>query len=274
MSDSDNYKFEHELSWEEKARLNPLYSIMSDDFLKSSSTDFKEDELDKFYLQGMKFWNKWFAPIFENSVNLRGLTIIEYGVGMGRLLNQPAQFGANCIGIDISEDQLNNAKKYCPNSEIIEFKLLKPKEQISINSNLANFVYSYAVLQHIKQTSDFKFAINEMCRLTAPGGLLKFQARSLNRYAKKGRYSCCRSLSFENFSIVFYFKKISKFFWLPVVRIFKHTHWSGAGSFYSVQGIIRLLKSNGMQLLNVEFDAIGNIIWITSVKESIKNSKA
>ncbi len=70
MESSDNFKFKHQLSWDDKAKLNPLYAIMSDDFLKGSSTDFKQEELDKFYLKGSKFWNRWFAPVFESSDDL------------------------------------------------------------------------------------------------------------------------------------------------------------------------------------------------------------
>jgi ubiquinone/menaquinone biosynthesis C-methylase UbiE len=241
-------KFKKDINWEEKARKNPLFAIMSDDIFKSSGDEPTTEELQLLYAQGEKFWKKWFAPLFWDKTDTKDLSLLEYGCGMGRIINYPAPHFGKCYGIDISETQIEYANKYCPNRADVTFSLLeKPELTIPLKENVVDVVYSYAVLQHIQQRSSLVKAISEMSRVLKKGGKLKVQIRSTHNYLSSGKRSVYKSTVFENYTLAFYTRNIS-FLPIPVIRLIKHTNWSGAGCFFSVSGFRDLLQDHNVRV--------------------------
>lgn len=262
----DLEKFKKDINWEEKARSNPLYAIMSDDVFKGSGDEPTMEELTILYSQGEKFWKKWFEPLFWDKQSTKDLVLLEYGCGMGRIINYPAPHFAKCYGIDISERQIEYANKYCPNRSQVTFSLLeKPSLSIPLKDAEVDVVYSYAVLQHIQQRSSLVKAITEMARVLKKSGKLKVQVRTTHEHLSIGKRSSYRSTVFENYTLAFYMRKIS-FFRFPVIRLIKHTNWSGAGCFFSIGGFQLLLKEAGIQVDAIEFDVKHNVVWIEGSK--------
>ena len=82
-----NKSFKHKISWNEKAKINPLFAIMSDDiFANVNIKDISKDQLDVFYSKGKVLWDRYLAPYFLS----KHKNVLEFGCGMGRLLLQPA----------------------------------------------------------------------------------------------------------------------------------------------------------------------------------------
>lgn len=263
---NDIDKFKKDFNWEDKARINPLYAIMSDSVFKDSGGEPTEEELRVLYSQGKKFWNKWFAPLFWDSDGTQDLVLLEYGCGMGRIINYPAKNFARCYGVDISEVQIDFARRYCPNRAGVTFLTLRQHDHsIPLEDDTVDVVCSYAVLQHIEKRISVVKAVSEMARVLKKKGKIKLQIRTTNGYLSGGKRVFYKSFVFEGHTLVFYFRRIS-FLWIPVIRIFKHNNWSGAGSFFDVNALIRLLKKNAIRTNAIEFDIAHNVVWIEGCK--------
>lgn len=259
-------KFKKELTWEEKANENPLFAIMSDNIFEDKSKEFNANDLATFYKKGELLWKRYFSDLInEENVALQK-TVLEFGCGMGRLLANPASMGYNCIGLDISETQLELAKIHFPIKENVKFIKVNSKKQFEIASGSVDVIYSFAVFQHIKYLSDFYFSLSELARLLKKGGLIRIQFRAPNKYTTNFKASGFKVLNFEKQSFIFYWKKLFGFP-LPVLRRYKHNHWGGAGCFVSEKSISIFLEKNGLKITTIQFDIEGQqIIWITGQK--------
>lgn len=261
--------FKDDLSWEDKAKLNPLFAVMSDEIFKDSGSQFSENQLAVFYDQGRRFWNLWLRQIVwdKTSEEIRNTKILEYGCGMGRIINQAAEMGMIASGVDISQSQLTYAREFCPNSNRIDFLLLDQEARIPVSDNHFDIVYSYAVLQHIKHSSALKKSIAEICRVVKPAGLLRIQVRSQHYYLSNFQYKWFRSINFEESSLCFYLRKLGPVY-LPVVRKVKHTNWVGACASFSVATLLNEFKKGGVDIKQIEFDSENKLVWLTGRKLS------
>jgi ubiquinone/menaquinone biosynthesis C-methylase UbiE len=261
-------EFKDDLTWEEKARLNPLFAVMSDEVFKDSGTEFNEQQLKTFYEQGERFWKKWLRQMLwdKSEDEIRNTSILEYGCGMGRIINQAAAMGMKAAGLDISSSQLEYARNFCPNAKNIDFLLLDEKGAIPVGDGAFDIVYSYAVLQHIKQSSALESAISEICRVVKKGGLVRVQVRSQHAYLSYLQYKWFHSINLETSSWCFYLRKTGPIY-LPVIRKNKHTNWVGACANYSIATLLKRFSSQGVAVNQIEFDAENKLVWLTGIKK-------
>lgn len=259
-------KFKKELTWEEKANENPLFAIMSDNIFENKSKEFDVYDLSTFYKRGKLLW-KWFFSDLVNEDDFSSKnTVLEFGCGMGRLLANPALMGYKCIGLDISETQLELAREHFPVKENTRFLKVDSKKQFELPSESADIIYSYAVFQHIKYLSDFYFSLGELTRVLKKGGLIRIQFRAPNKYATKFKSFGFKTYNFENQSIIFYWRKFLGLA-VPVIRLYKHDHWGGAGCFVSEESIIKFLEKKGLKIKMIQFGVDGQqMIRITGQK--------
>lgn len=261
--------FKKEMTWEQKANENPLYAIMSDDVFENKSTELNQDDLTLFYKKGELLWKRYLSDLInENEVPI-GSTVLEFGCGMGRLLANPAGMGYNCIGIDISETQLSLAKIHFPEKSKTKFIKVDSKTAFDLPPESIDLIYSFAVFQHIKYLSDFYFSLSELTRVLKKGGLIRIQFRAPNKYSYNFKSFGFKTFNFENFSIIFYLKK---FFGVPfpIVRLYNHNHWGGAGCYVSEKSIIKFLERKNLVCKTIRFDVEGQgIIWITAQKRGL-----
>ena len=265
---SDTKEFKNEIDWEAKARQNPLYAIMSDAvFVENSADKIDSEDLALFFEKGKKLWNLHLQPIFGQLDPKQPINVLEWGCGMGRLLAQPARQGAMCFGVDISETQLGLLKKYFFAPQHLHTSLVNNHNKIDVADSSIDFVYSFAVLQHIKNTPDFYFVLSEMARVLKDSGTLKIQLRFPNQYGSKFKNAGHRAINFEESSLLLYWKNIFGFLPLPVVRHVKHTHWGGAGCYVSLRAVTKYLESKGLNIVSVNFETQAQqLVWITAVK--------
>jgi ubiquinone/menaquinone biosynthesis C-methylase UbiE len=81
-----------------------------------------------------------------------------------------AQNGFESYGIDISDDQIEEAEKYCQ-KENIEIKIVKgDMRNIPFESKFFGYVYSYLSMVHLSKNGTAQ-AINEIYRVLVKGGL-------------------------------------------------------------------------------------------------------
>jgi SAM-dependent methyltransferase len=184
-------------SWDEKARENPLYAIMTTPEMRDADTnDFSDKHLRLLFEKGRKLVDAWVLPSLE-AAPAEGL-VVEYGCGAGRILNALVERDIPCAGIDVSQTMLDHCRRLVPGVESLTG--LTDDERVPLPDGIARLVYSHAVVQHIDKLSTYETAISEMCRLLVPGGRLVLQ---LNRedftLASNGQLG--RTENFEDHSL-------------------------------------------------------------------------
>jgi SAM-dependent methyltransferase len=163
------------ISWEEKARENPLYAVMTtDEVVDAGADNFDPKHLEVFFAKGEALYAKHVAPLLARSPDSKQDTLVmEYGCGAGRLLAQLVKGGYRCAGIDISETMLRHCRDLVPDVEATY--LLDNNGECEAATASASIVYSYAVVQHISKLSNYERAFDVMCRVLKPGGIIAVQ---------------------------------------------------------------------------------------------------
>jgi SAM-dependent methyltransferase len=254
--------FKDDLSWEEKARRNPLFAVMSADAFQEKGPDpaaWNEHDLELFFAKGRQVYEIFLRPVLQRMPLPPGQgLLVEYGCGMGRVLKAVAADGYQVAGIDISPTMLSHSRRLVP--EVERLSGLDQAGRSDLPDGCADFLYSYAVIQHIPTLSGVRRAVGEMCRVLKPGGTLKLQFRTLEAPFRSVRRSEWRRVrNFEHWSLVAKWAKLSRRGllpdWVPALPVLvpmRHTNWIGVP--LSPHQLERFLNAGNVQLLGVEED--------------------
>ena len=160
------------IDWEAKAKENPLLAIMTTaEMADAAPEDFTPEKLEEFFGRGRKLYRDHLAPLLETVP--AGCSVVEYGCGAGRILRPVADAGYRAIGIDISPTMLGHCARLVP--EVEDLHMLDEEGCCTLPDGTASLVYSYSVLQHIGSLAAYAGALDEICRVLAPGGRLAIQ---------------------------------------------------------------------------------------------------
>jgi SAM-dependent methyltransferase len=184
-------------SWEEKARENPLYAVMTmPEMQDAGAVEFSEEHLKLFFEKGRKLADRLVIPSLALAPEA-GI-VVEYGCGAGRILNALVERGIACAGVDISQTMLDHAKRLVPG--IGSLVCLDGAGNVALPNGCARLVYSYAVVQHIDKLSAYTKAVREMCRMLSPWGQLVLQV-NCEDYTLAQNGELGRTENFEDYSI-------------------------------------------------------------------------
>jgi SAM-dependent methyltransferase len=247
-------------SWEEKARENPLYAVMTvPELADADSKAFTEKQLHMFFSKGRGLYETHVKPLIELlSGGARNLLVVEYGCGLGRILKAVAADGHRCAGIDISQTMLDHCKALVP--EMRDLYLLGSDGRCGLPGDSADIVYSYAVLQHIDKLSRYLLAVDEMCRLLKPGGILALQVNCEDFVG--GLDALDRTDNFEDYSLHYRHNESA-----PYAR-HQQTTWSGV---YIGEGLLKKeLAERGCEILKIYYHNPIKLraIWLVARKKS------
>lgn len=266
--------FKEKYTWDQKAAVNPLYAVMAvDKFINKNSSmkDWKSEDLNILFRKGKQIYQYFLKPVLLRSgINQRKSFIVEYGCGMGRILKWVKKDGFKCAGIDISEKMLQYCKTLV--HDIDKLYLLK-NGVTKLQDNIADVVYSWAVLQHIPKLSQIEANFHEMCRILKPGGILRLQFYSFD-WSDSGSVEGQRlyTHNFENSTLQIIWKPehdnhiSSRLFGHKLNKIiYKHNYWVGIP--LTLFNLKRLMKMNKMKIIGIERD-LGqrNFGWLTAAK--------
>ena len=158
-------------SWEDKARQNPLFAVMTTEhFTEAQADNFSEEQLQVFYAKGQKIFDAHLRPRLSGD---KSTFVVEYGCGMGRILKAVLGQGYQCAGIDISSTMLEHCRRLVP--AVNALYVVDESGRCALLDHTADFVFSYAVLQHIDKLSTYLTAVGEICRVLKPGGTFAIQ---------------------------------------------------------------------------------------------------
>jgi len=162
-------------TWEEKARQNPLFAVMTTPAMEDASPDqFDEKQLAEFFAKGELLYTTHVAPLIALLPDRdQNPLVMEYGCGVGRILKAVGAAGVRCAGIDISPTMIEHCRRLAPDAEALY--VLDADGRTNAPDACASAVYSYAVVQHISALSNYVRAFDEMCRVLKPGGVIAVQ---------------------------------------------------------------------------------------------------
>jgi ubiquinone/menaquinone biosynthesis C-methylase UbiE len=99
----------------------------------------------------------------------KGSKGLDLGCGHGWYLTEMEGRGHDMIGMDLSINQLANAREYCsPSARFLQGNVLA----IPLADRSVEFAYCVNAMHHIEDAGDQNQAIEEMLRVLVPGGML------------------------------------------------------------------------------------------------------
>ncbi len=166
--------------WEDWARADPLWAILSD----PTKTQRRWDR-DAFFSTGREEVEAVMADLESRGIQVKRGRCLDFGCGVGRLTQALAEFFEVCDGVDISPTMLLKAQEFNIFPDRCFYRL-NDKPDLSIYPGRSfDFIYSNIVLQHIKPHLSERY-VREFVRLLTDGGVAMFQVPSVFLGASTG----------------------------------------------------------------------------------------
>ncbi len=173
--DSEADFSQQERVWEEWARADPLWAILSEPSLKGGNWDLVE-----FFKSGEQNIQAVLAELAERGLTPKFGRCLDFGCGVGRLTQALANVFDRCDGVDISTTMVELARQYNKHGDRCHYHVNLEPDLALFPDESFDFVYSTIVLQHNPPENAARY-IQEFCRLLAPGGVAAFDmTTSLN----------------------------------------------------------------------------------------------
>jgi SAM-dependent methyltransferase len=158
--------------WEDQARVDPLWAILSDD-----SKQGRRWHLDRFLATGERQVAVSLKQVADRGIAIRTGAAVDFGCGIGRLTQPLGRRFDHTIGVDIAPTMLNIARAINPYPDRVEFILNRRDNLGIIKTASADFLMSHATLQHIEPEIAERY-LREFFRVLRPGGVMIFSCPS------------------------------------------------------------------------------------------------
>ncbi len=113
--------------------------------------------------------------------------ILDIGCGVGRLIPGLAKYFTGEIwGLDISEEMIRQGDRLCPVKRA-QFVVGNGKNLEGLNDDYFDYVFSYIVFQHFPSTRLVWSYLQDVYRVTRPGGAFQLHFRRRHIGGVKGR---------------------------------------------------------------------------------------
>lgn len=254
-----------EMTWEEKAKVNPLYGVMSEERFAESGAQPTEEEYEQFYARGHEMVRKWILPWMQETNTDQSMKVMEFGCGMGRLTNALAQHHpAEMIGgTDISATMIDHANQRAESG--INHGAIRDDGSFPFEDEEFDRIYSYAVFQHISTRSVVERSIEQISRVLKPGGFvrLNFEMIFPPPFANPLKQD---TFAFEDSYLVYGMKKIGG---VPVPGAYrnKSNNWTGIRLGY--RQLLKKLASVGIDIYGIAQEpGTKGFVWFYGKKRS------
>jgi SAM-dependent methyltransferase len=157
----------HRRDWEDLARLDPMWAVVSDNDRRFGGWD-----ADEFFATG----EREVAPILARAAALgvpaTHADALEFGCGVGRVTRALAGRFDRVVGVDISTEMLSQARELNAGVPNVEFAHNTATDLTFVGDRRFDLVYSRHVLQHLPDREVAGAYLREMVRIVRPGGLV------------------------------------------------------------------------------------------------------
>ena len=164
---------EQERDWNELAELDPYWAILT-----SPGTRFGAWDSNAFFATGATEIDGVMRRASELGHPQGRARALDFGCGLGRLTRPLARHFEACIGVDISEGMVEQARRLNADVPGASFVVNGADDLRRFEDATFDLVYSVIVLQHVPDRAAIESYIGEFCRVLRPGGLAIFQLPS------------------------------------------------------------------------------------------------
>lgn len=179
----------HRRDWEELARVDPLWAILS-----FPSKRFRRWDQEEFMATGDAQVSHHLGRAAELGYPARRRSVLDFGCGVGRLAPALSSQFDSYTGVDISEGMVAQARHLHADIERCRFVTDADVGLSRFPPGYFDLVFSLYVLQHLPRSATIATYMRTFLRLLAPGGLAVFQLPSHIPPAEKLLYDSRRAL--------------------------------------------------------------------------------
>ena len=170
--------------WDARAKENPRAYINWPEFV---------DDDEAFFASGLQDYEKY-VPTFLKKMQFepRGKAALEIGCGIGRIARWMSRDFGKYIGVDVSPEMVKKAASYGLGNA--EFHAVSGADLAGVASESVDFVFSFAVFQHVPDKSAIFNYFAETARVLKHGGIFRLHMKglwsaSLGRFALEAGYT-------------------------------------------------------------------------------------
>jgi 2-polyprenyl-3-methyl-5-hydroxy-6-metoxy-1,4-benzoquinol methylase len=142
---------------------------------------------------------------FAQFSRFHGKKVLEVGVGAGTDFIQWARSGAECYGVDLTEEAVVHVRHRLALEGLHAAEVrVGDAEHLPYPDNMFNLVYSWGVIHH---SPDTRQCLTEIIRVTQRGGTIKlmiYNRSSLFAFYSYLKHALLRGKPFRNFKTVLY----------------------------------------------------------------------
>src|SRR5438045_3007140 len=128
---------------------------------------------------------KWFPP----GRDTRAMTALEIGCGPGRLMKPLSRHFGHIYGIDVSDEMIRIARDRLEGVPNATVEATNGATLSRFPDQSIDFIYSYAVFQHIPSREVVLSYMREATRVLRPGGIFRAQFNGLPHDAAPDTWS-------------------------------------------------------------------------------------
>ena len=156
-------------NWEELAREDPLWAVLTDPAKKGGQWDPEE-----FYETGKGDALRFMTMVNRVCPGVNRTAALDFGCGVGRVTYALKEYFQSVVGVDISRSMIDYAERRNSPSSGVRFLLNQQDHLRCFGSSEFDFVFSRIVLQHMHPDIACSY-LREFVRILRPGGACMFQ---------------------------------------------------------------------------------------------------
>ena len=219
--------------------------------------DVANDE-EAFFASGREDYERYAKPFLAKmNFDPRGKTALEIGCGIGRIGRWMSQDFEQYIGVDVSPEMVRKASSYgVPRAS---FQAVSGGDLSGIPSESVDFVFSFAVFQHVPDKEAIFNYFAETARVLRSDGIFRLHMKGLWTLPL-GRLMVEAGFSSADRKARSAFKR------LPLVRVRYLDTWQGR-SIPHAEATARC-RSVGLEVLDIENEWTA-MMWIGGKKKSL-----
>lgn len=160
---------EHQRDWEELARVDPFWAILSVPEHRGSR------DLDRFFESGQAIVDGVMQRAERLDLPRRRDRALDFGCGVGRLTRALGSHFDEVVGVDISTEMLDRARELNAAHAALSFDHNLRGGLDDYPDGSFDAVFSNIVLQHLPGRPMMRRVVRDFVRVLRPGGLAMFQ---------------------------------------------------------------------------------------------------
>jgi SAM-dependent methyltransferase len=131
-----------------------------------------------FFASGREDYAKYITPFLQRmQFDPHGKVGLEIGCGIGRLARRMVEDFGQYVGVDVSPEMIRKASSYeLPRAT---FRAVSGGDLNGIADSSADFVFSFAVFQHVPDKEAIFNYFAETARVLRPGGIFRLHMKGL-----------------------------------------------------------------------------------------------